>query len=166
VPPRLGRETVAELAFQTIGDMSRVGQCSRKAERFLPGRRPPKKLDFVRRPPRAAKCLQAHGLSESWPLGQVSDAMSRDHIAWAAYTTLGRECAPPHSMATTQYSLTDDPTRLGRPTGFRISVNEVWGSADRRCLGLVFTSRSFGVLDGGRSAHHGLRDSRDERSEH
>jgi len=35
----------------------------------------------------------------------------------------------PVCMAKTQYSLTDDPTRLGRPTGFRISVNEVWGSA-------------------------------------
>ncbi len=32
-------------------------------------------------------------------------------------------------MAKTQYSLTDDPTRLGRPTGFRITINEVWGSA-------------------------------------
>jgi formate--tetrahydrofolate ligase len=35
----------------------------------------------------------------------------------------------PVCMAKTQYSLTDDPTKLGRPTGFRISVNEVWGSA-------------------------------------
>ena len=32
-------------------------------------------------------------------------------------------------MAKTQYSLTDDPSRLGRPTGFRITVNEVYGSA-------------------------------------
>lgn len=35
----------------------------------------------------------------------------------------------PVCMAKTQYSLTDDPSRLGRPTGFRITVNEVWGSA-------------------------------------
>ncbi len=35
----------------------------------------------------------------------------------------------PVCMAKTQYSLTDDPTRLGRPTGFRITVNEVWGAA-------------------------------------
>jgi formate--tetrahydrofolate ligase len=35
----------------------------------------------------------------------------------------------PVCMAKTQYSLTDDPTRLGRPTGFRITVNEVTGSA-------------------------------------
>jgi len=35
----------------------------------------------------------------------------------------------PVCMAKTQYSLTDDATRLGRPTGFRITVNEVWGSA-------------------------------------
>ena len=32
-------------------------------------------------------------------------------------------------MAKTQYSLTDDPLRLGKPTGFRITVNEVYGSA-------------------------------------
>jgi formate--tetrahydrofolate ligase len=35
----------------------------------------------------------------------------------------------PVCMAKTQYSLTDDPTRLGKPTGFRITVNEVYGSA-------------------------------------
>ena len=35
----------------------------------------------------------------------------------------------PVCMAKTQYSLTDDPTRLGRPTGFRITVNEVYPSA-------------------------------------
>ena len=35
----------------------------------------------------------------------------------------------PICMAKTQYSLTDDPARLGRPTGFRITVNEVYGSA-------------------------------------
>jgi formate--tetrahydrofolate ligase len=35
----------------------------------------------------------------------------------------------PVCMAKTQYSLTDDPTRLGRPTGFRITINEVWGAA-------------------------------------
>ena len=32
-------------------------------------------------------------------------------------------------MAKTQYSLTDDPTVLGRPTGFKITINEVWGAA-------------------------------------
>jgi formate--tetrahydrofolate ligase len=35
----------------------------------------------------------------------------------------------PVCMAKTQYSFTDDPTRLGRPTGFRITINEVWGAA-------------------------------------
>ncbi len=35
----------------------------------------------------------------------------------------------PICMAKTQFSLTDDAKRLGRPTGFRITVNEVWGSA-------------------------------------
>ncbi len=35
----------------------------------------------------------------------------------------------PICMAKTQYSLTDDATKLGRPTGFRITVNEVYPSA-------------------------------------
>ena len=35
----------------------------------------------------------------------------------------------PICMAKTQYSLTDDPSRLGRPTGFRVTVNEVYASA-------------------------------------
>jgi formate--tetrahydrofolate ligase len=35
----------------------------------------------------------------------------------------------PICMAKTQYSLTDDPSRLGKPTGFRVTVNEVYGSA-------------------------------------
>ena len=35
----------------------------------------------------------------------------------------------PVCMAKTQYSFTDDATRLGRPRGFRITVNEVYASA-------------------------------------
>ena len=35
----------------------------------------------------------------------------------------------PVCMAKTQYSLTDDATKLGRPRGFRITVNEVRPSA-------------------------------------
>ena len=35
----------------------------------------------------------------------------------------------PVCIAKTQYSLTSDPTRLGKPTGFRIPINEVYGSA-------------------------------------
>ncbi len=35
----------------------------------------------------------------------------------------------PVCMAKTQYSLSDDPTKLGVPKGFRITVNEVYGSA-------------------------------------
>jgi formate--tetrahydrofolate ligase len=35
----------------------------------------------------------------------------------------------PVCMAKTQYSLTDDPSRLGRPTGFRVTINEVYPSA-------------------------------------
>jgi formate--tetrahydrofolate ligase len=35
----------------------------------------------------------------------------------------------PVCMAKTQYSLSDDPTRLGRPTGFRVTVNEIYPSA-------------------------------------
>jgi formate--tetrahydrofolate ligase len=35
----------------------------------------------------------------------------------------------PVCMAKTQYSMTDDPTILGRPSGFRITVNEVFPAA-------------------------------------
>ena len=35
----------------------------------------------------------------------------------------------PVCMAKTQYSLTDDPSKLGKPSGFRIMINEVWGAA-------------------------------------
>ena len=35
----------------------------------------------------------------------------------------------PVCMAKTQYSLTDDPTRFGRPTGFRVTINEVHPAA-------------------------------------
>jgi formate--tetrahydrofolate ligase len=35
----------------------------------------------------------------------------------------------PICMAKTPYSLTDDPSRLGTPSGFRITVNEVYASA-------------------------------------
>ncbi|MCC7417853.1 MAG: formate--tetrahydrofolate ligase [Acidobacteria bacterium] len=35
----------------------------------------------------------------------------------------------PVCIAKTQYSLTADPTKLGRPTGFRIPISEVYGSA-------------------------------------
>ena len=35
----------------------------------------------------------------------------------------------PVCMAKTQYSLTDDATRLGRPTGFRITINDVYPAA-------------------------------------
>jgi formate--tetrahydrofolate ligase len=35
----------------------------------------------------------------------------------------------PVCIAKTQYSLTDDPTVLGRPSGFRITINDVWPAA-------------------------------------
>lgn len=35
----------------------------------------------------------------------------------------------PVCMAKTQYSFSDDPTRLGRPTGFRITVRDAYVSA-------------------------------------
>jgi formate--tetrahydrofolate ligase len=35
----------------------------------------------------------------------------------------------PVCIAKTQYSLTDDPTKLGRPTGFRVTINDVYPSA-------------------------------------
>jgi formate--tetrahydrofolate ligase len=35
----------------------------------------------------------------------------------------------PVCIAKTQYSLTDDPTRFGRPKGFRITINELYPQA-------------------------------------
>ena len=35
----------------------------------------------------------------------------------------------PVCMAKTQYSFTDDPTKLGRPTGFRLTIRDVYPSA-------------------------------------
>jgi formate--tetrahydrofolate ligase len=35
----------------------------------------------------------------------------------------------PVCMAKTQYSFSDDPSRLGRPTGFRITIRDVYASA-------------------------------------
>jgi formate--tetrahydrofolate ligase len=37
--------------------------------------------------------------------------------------------ATPVCMAKTQYSFTDDPARLGRPAGFRITIRDVYASA-------------------------------------
>jgi formate--tetrahydrofolate ligase len=37
--------------------------------------------------------------------------------------------ATPVCMAKTQYSFTDDPTKLGRPSGFRITIRDVYPSA-------------------------------------
>ena len=35
----------------------------------------------------------------------------------------------PVCIAKTQYSFSDDPTKLGRPTGFRITIRDVYPSA-------------------------------------
>jgi len=37
--------------------------------------------------------------------------------------------APPVCMAKTQYSFSDDPAKLGRPSGFRITIRDVYPSA-------------------------------------
>ncbi|MDF1505884.1 formate--tetrahydrofolate ligase [Roseisolibacter sp. H3M3-2] len=47
-------------------------------------------------------------------------------IEWLESHGMG---ATPVCIAKTQYSLTDDPTRLCRPTGFRLTINEVWGAS-------------------------------------
>jgi len=47
-------------------------------------------------------------------------------IDWLEANGMGET---PVCMAKTQYSLTDDASRLNVPTGFRITVNEVYGSA-------------------------------------
>jgi formate--tetrahydrofolate ligase len=57
-------------------------------------------VDFTPAADRNIRWLEAHGMAET-----------------------------PVCMAKTQYSLTDDPSRLGRPNGFRITVSDVSGSA-------------------------------------
>ncbi len=47
-------------------------------------------------------------------------------IAWLEANGMGET---PVCMAKTQYSLTDDPSRLGKPAGFRLTVTDVSGSA-------------------------------------
>jgi formate--tetrahydrofolate ligase len=37
--------------------------------------------------------------------------------------------ATPVCMAKTQYSFSDDPTKLGRPTGYKIAIRDVYPSA-------------------------------------
>ena len=46
--------------------------------------------------------------------------------AWLEANGLGDT---PVCMAKTQYSFTDDPKRLGVPTGFRLTITDVSGSA-------------------------------------
>jgi formate--tetrahydrofolate ligase len=58
--------------------------------------------------------------------GVDCSAAAERGIAWLEANGLGET---PVCMAKTQYSLTDDPTRLGRPTGFRLTVTDVSGSA-------------------------------------
>jgi formate--tetrahydrofolate ligase len=48
------------------------------------------------------------------------------HLAWLEANGMADT---PVCMAKTQYSLTDDATRLGKPTGFRLTVADVSGSA-------------------------------------
>jgi formate--tetrahydrofolate ligase len=66
----------------------------------------------------AAKVYGADGVDFS-PAAEKS-------IDWLQSVGMGET---PVCMAKTQYSLTDDATRLGTPSGFRITVNEVYGSA-------------------------------------
>jgi formate--tetrahydrofolate ligase len=56
---------------------------------------------------------------------EFSSAAERS-MAWLTTHGMGET---PVCMAKTQYSLTDDPSRLGKPTGFRLTVSDVSGSA-------------------------------------
>jgi formate--tetrahydrofolate ligase len=47
----------------------------------------------------------------------------------------------PVCIAKTQYSLTDNPARLGTPTGFRLTINEVYG-----CAGAGFVVAKAGEI--------------------
>ena len=53
-------------------------------------------------------------------------AAAEKNIAQCEAMGLGQT---PICMAKTQYSFSDDPTKLGRPKGFRITIRDVYGSA-------------------------------------
>jgi formate--tetrahydrofolate ligase len=53
-------------------------------------------------------------------------AAAEKNIAQCEAMGLGQT---PICMAKTQYSFSDDPTKLGRPTGFRITIRDVYASA-------------------------------------
>ncbi len=92
--------------------------------------------------------LLAEGTADFKPLYDASLSIRRklDIIATRVYGADGVDVTPiaqraidylesigmgstPVCIAKTQYSLTDDATRLGTPKGFRLTVNEVYGSA-------------------------------------
>ena len=52
----------------------------------------------------------------------------------------------PVCMAKNQYSLSDDPTKLGRPSGFTVNIREVYVSAGAG-LSLSGYSRTCGILE-------------------
>ena len=60
--------------------------------------------------------------------GEGADYSSEADRAITYLESIGLDNTPV-CMAKTQYSLTDDASRLGRPRGFRIKVNEVRASA-------------------------------------
>jgi formate--tetrahydrofolate ligase len=60
--------------------------------------------------------------------GEGADFAPKAERAIAYLESIGLKDTPV-CMAKTQYSLTDDPTRLGRPEGFRITINEVYPAA-------------------------------------
>ena len=58
--------------------------------------------------------------------GVEYSAKAQRAIAWLESIGLGQT---PVCMAKTQYSLSDDPAKLGRPEGFTVTVNEVYPAA-------------------------------------
>ena len=58
--------------------------------------------------------------------GVTFSATAEKAIAQCEEMGLGQT---PVCMAKTQYSFSDDPGRLGRPTGFRLTIRDVYASA-------------------------------------
>ena len=68
------------------------------------------------------------------PLSGRPEAEGRGEYAAAAEKNIAQLEAiglgqTPVCMAKTQYSFSDDPTKLGRPTGFRLTIRDVYPSA-------------------------------------
>ena len=91
-----------------------------------------------------------HVLVKIWVLTITMEAVSYTHLVGVSYSAAASKELErlermgmgglPVCMAKTQYSLTDDQTRLGRPEGFTITVSKVKAVSYTHLAGTRFSS--------------------------